>query len=334
MHRKRVFVHTQGPETLLTCGNTVPEVGLEPGSSPCKAATPPQTSPIRPSPAPVRPSPRPKVWTLSTPPDPPHTRPPPKLPHPRIDRVRRFSVLPGKITLGCHRVLPALGANSRAPTHDALRFEALHNAATSLHLLHGPIGRQRHDATASLRTPLRVLGELPSASAEFRVALVPQLAHSGPSNRKLVAPARSMKNLVAFTPVAAGSAGIAGLEDTRPHENTIAGELQNMAGFSWFRRPSRALREASQWQHRAQPARVMASKVSVAKPICRRFRCLPGSTSSLLPRVHRRRGVRAMRQQHRDSGRSTCSRQAHGLEARARGTRFAQSGAYCTNRPN
>jgi len=45
----------------------VPEVGLEPGSSPWISATPPKTSSIRPSPAPVRPDPKPRVCTLCTP---------------------------------------------------------------------------------------------------------------------------------------------------------------------------------------------------------------------------------------------------------------------------
>ncbi|MCB5292368.1 hypothetical protein BJQ90_01803 [Arthrobacter sp. SO3] len=114
----------KGTKKPLTCGNTVPEVGLEPGSSPCKHWIPAETSAIRPSPAPVRPSPRPKVWTLSTPPNLP-TIGLPQTAAPRMDRVRRFFALKDlipleKSNLGCNRVLPALGANSRASPHGAL----------------------------------------------------------------------------------------------------------------------------------------------------------------------------------------------------------------------
>jgi len=54
---------SQAPEQ----GKHVPEVGLEPGSSPCKRWEFPETSAIRPSSAPVRPSPKPRVCTLCTP---------------------------------------------------------------------------------------------------------------------------------------------------------------------------------------------------------------------------------------------------------------------------
>jgi hypothetical protein len=55
-------------KTPLTCGNTVPEVGLEPHSRPCKHWELQKTSAIRASPADVRPNPKPKVCTLCTPP--------------------------------------------------------------------------------------------------------------------------------------------------------------------------------------------------------------------------------------------------------------------------
>ena len=45
----------------------VPEVGLEPHSSPCKQRELPKTCRVRPSPAPVRPSPTARVCTLCTP---------------------------------------------------------------------------------------------------------------------------------------------------------------------------------------------------------------------------------------------------------------------------
>ena len=48
-------------------GKHVPEVGLEPGSGPCKHWELSKTSAIRGSPADVRPSPVGKVWTVSTP---------------------------------------------------------------------------------------------------------------------------------------------------------------------------------------------------------------------------------------------------------------------------
>jgi hypothetical protein len=54
-------------KTPLTRGHAVPEVGLEPGSRPCKHWEVPETSPFRPDPPPVRPSPKPKVCTLCTP---------------------------------------------------------------------------------------------------------------------------------------------------------------------------------------------------------------------------------------------------------------------------
>ena len=97
-------------------GKHVPEVGLEPGSSPCKHGPPAETYGIRPSPAPVRPSPRPKVWTLSTPPIP---HPGPQTAAPRIHRVRRSFALKNLILLekfncGCSRVLPAPVAESWA----------------------------------------------------------------------------------------------------------------------------------------------------------------------------------------------------------------------------
>ena len=114
----RVNVHTLKQKPPLTRGNAVPEVGLEPHSSPCKHWTPPKTCGIRPSPAPVRPSPKPKVWTLSTPPILP-TKGLPQTAAPRIDRARRFFALKNLILLeksnrGCNRVLPAPVAESRA----------------------------------------------------------------------------------------------------------------------------------------------------------------------------------------------------------------------------
>ena len=120
MHNVHTKRHQKAPEQ----GKHVPEVGLEPGSSPCKHWTPAQTSGIRPSPAPVRPSPRPKVWTLSTPPLLP-TKGLPQTAAPRIDRVRRFFALKNLILLekyngGCNRVLPALVTDSRERPHGAL----------------------------------------------------------------------------------------------------------------------------------------------------------------------------------------------------------------------
>ena len=47
--------------------NTVPEVGLEPHSSPCKHWARAETCGIRPSPESVRPNPKAKVCTLCTP---------------------------------------------------------------------------------------------------------------------------------------------------------------------------------------------------------------------------------------------------------------------------
>ena len=122
-------VHTKkGTKKPLTCGNTVPEVGLEPGSSPCKHWTPAETYGIRPGP-------RPKVWTLSTPPFLP-TRGLPQTAAPRSDRARRFFalknlLLPEKFTRGCNRVLPALCAAARTRPHGAVSLQALHNDSTS-----------------------------------------------------------------------------------------------------------------------------------------------------------------------------------------------------------
>ena len=54
-------------KTPLRRGYAVPEVGLEPHSSPCNHRELPKTYRIRPSPTDIRPDPKPKVWTLSTP---------------------------------------------------------------------------------------------------------------------------------------------------------------------------------------------------------------------------------------------------------------------------
>ena len=142
----------QAPEQ----GKHVPEVGLEPGSRPCKHCTPAQTYGIRANPAPVRPSPGPKVWTLSTPPN-LHTKSSPKTAAPRIDRVRRFFalrnlILPEQIKLDCNRVLPAPVAESRARPHDMLSLSTLHNDVTSLQAIHAPIGITLHDRAAPLQT--------------------------------------------------------------------------------------------------------------------------------------------------------------------------------------
>ncbi len=52
----------------MTCGNTVPEVGLELHSSPCKHWEPAETCGVLASPKAVWPSTGRRVWTLSTPP--------------------------------------------------------------------------------------------------------------------------------------------------------------------------------------------------------------------------------------------------------------------------
>jgi hypothetical protein len=86
--RMSSFVNTTHANKPLTCGNTVPEVGLEPGSQPRKHWEVPKTCRVRPNPAPVRPSPRSKVCTLCTPPFCPlccsnkfQAGPPPRCPH-------------------------------------------------------------------------------------------------------------------------------------------------------------------------------------------------------------------------------------------------------------
>ena len=53
-------------KTPLTKGDTVPEVGLQLNSRPCKHWEPAETYRISLDPDPLRPSPRRKVWTLST----------------------------------------------------------------------------------------------------------------------------------------------------------------------------------------------------------------------------------------------------------------------------
>ncbi len=63
---KSRFVHTQTSKRPLTCGNTVPEVGIEPDSGPCKHWAPAETCRIPPSPPPVQPDPKPSVCTLCT----------------------------------------------------------------------------------------------------------------------------------------------------------------------------------------------------------------------------------------------------------------------------
>jgi len=96
----------------------VPEVGLEPDSSPCKHWELPETCRIRPDPTDVRPSPKPNVWTLSTP---PILRIKGLTPTaaPCIEWVRFFFVLrrlvlPDESTRGGNRVMPALVADSSA----------------------------------------------------------------------------------------------------------------------------------------------------------------------------------------------------------------------------
>jgi hypothetical protein len=61
------FVHKYRTRCLMTRENTLPEVGLEPGSCPCESAPPPKISPSRHSPAPVLPDPSPRVCRLCTP---------------------------------------------------------------------------------------------------------------------------------------------------------------------------------------------------------------------------------------------------------------------------
>jgi hypothetical protein len=70
----------------------VPEVGLEPDSSPCEHWEVPETSPIRPDPPPVRPSPEPKVCILCTPPA-LRFKGPRRTTAPRVDGARFFFVL-------------------------------------------------------------------------------------------------------------------------------------------------------------------------------------------------------------------------------------------------
>ncbi|MCB5294274.1 hypothetical protein BJQ90_03739 [Arthrobacter sp. SO3] len=89
----------------------MPEVGLEPGSNPCKHWAPAETSGIRPSPAPVRPSPKPKVWTLST---------PPNLPTKTAQTAAPNLILLEKFNGGCNRVLPALVAPLLSTPHSML----------------------------------------------------------------------------------------------------------------------------------------------------------------------------------------------------------------------
>ena len=77
-------------KTPLTRGSTVPEVGLEPHSSPYKHWELPKTYRIRPSPADVRPSPRLNLLTMSTPPNSPLLAfQPPTAPHMKAVRFRR-----------------------------------------------------------------------------------------------------------------------------------------------------------------------------------------------------------------------------------------------------
>ena len=119
MHNVHTKKHQKAPEQ----GKHVPEVGLEPGSSPCKHWTPPkhpESGPVRHRYGPVR---RPKVCTLCTPPILP-TKGLPQTAAPRIDRVRRFFALKNLILLekfnrGCNRVLPAPVAESWASARHA-----------------------------------------------------------------------------------------------------------------------------------------------------------------------------------------------------------------------
>ena len=69
------FVHTDRQKKLLTCGNNVPEVGLELASEPCQRWELPETCGIRSSPRTVVPDRKPRLWTMSTPLFAPEIRP-------------------------------------------------------------------------------------------------------------------------------------------------------------------------------------------------------------------------------------------------------------------
>ena len=139
----------------------MPEVGLEPDSSPGKHWELPETCGIRPDPTDVRPSPRPKVWTLSTPPILSIKGLTPTA-APRFEGVRQFFVLrkmilPEESTRGCNRVMPALVADSWAGRAGLLVSRLFIAIPPPFSPSMVRSADSRMTRAASFRTPLRLL---------------------------------------------------------------------------------------------------------------------------------------------------------------------------------